>query len=125
MIDLEGYAVDSHLDAQNHEIEVLHDPTHVRSYLAVEWKSFFEEAGLTVEVLKTNFSEQPGGVSIRRWCEIASSGTEAEHQIRDKLSHMSKQDREALGFLQSADEFYYPVRTVLVIGCKHISRKEV
>lgn len=35
------------LDALNHEIEVLHDPTHVRSYRARRWWELFrsERAG--------------------------------------------------------------------------------
>ena len=40
VIDMEGDA-DPDLDAFNHEIEVLHDPTHVRPYTAKAWRELF------------------------------------------------------------------------------------
>lgn len=34
------------------EAEKLHDPTHVRSYSEQEWRTFLEDAGLTVEAVE-------------------------------------------------------------------------
>ena len=42
IIDMEGDENPA-LDAFNHEIEVLHDPTHVRSYTAKFWRELFGE----------------------------------------------------------------------------------
>ena len=63
VIDLEGNE-DPVLDALNHEIEVLHDPTHVRSYSAPSWRQYFEKAALTIETLESGHTELPGGLSI-------------------------------------------------------------
>ncbi len=55
IIDMEG---DEHpaLDALNHDIEVLHDPTHVRSYTVEQWRQLFEERGLKVEACENRCS---------------------------------------------------------------------
>jgi ubiquinone/menaquinone biosynthesis C-methylase UbiE len=117
VIDLQGHP-DPDIDEFNHRIEVLHDPTHVRSYTAERWKNLFEQADLQIERIETDLSEKPGGVPIHRWCEIASSGAEAEAQIRRLLREAQARIREGLGVVQNGDEFYVPVRTVLIIGQK-------
>ena len=117
IIDLEGDS-DPISDEFNHRLEVLHDPTHVRSYTAAKWVSLFKGAGLSVEKVERRLTEKPGGVHLRRWCEIASSGEQAESEIRRLLGEASDKMLSAIGVTSVDDEFMMPVRTVLVIGRK-------
>jgi ubiquinone/menaquinone biosynthesis C-methylase UbiE len=117
VIDLEGDP-DSTVDDFNHELEVLHDPTHFRSHTAAAWRIFFETAGLTVETLERQMSERPTGVPIKRWCEIASSGEAAERDIRNRLEQAPAAHLEALGIRREGSEFLMPIRTVLVLARK-------
>jgi hypothetical protein len=117
VIDLEGDA-DPGIDDFNHGLEVLHDPTHFRSHTAEAWRSFFEGAGLTVETLERQLSERPSGVTVKRWCEIASSGEAAEREIRRRLQDAPPGYLAALGICQTDGEFLMPIRTALIIGRK-------
>ncbi|HSB45937.1 MAG TPA: methyltransferase domain-containing protein [Nitrospira sp.] len=117
VIDLEGHP-DPGIDEFNHRLEVLHDPTHGRSYTASHWRELFERAGLRILTLENELSEKPGGVPIRRWCEIASSGAEAELEIRRLVREAPPRVREELGITQNGDEFHMPVRTVLILAQK-------
>ncbi len=115
VIDLEGYPTPE-IDGFNHEIEVLHDPTHVRSYPASRWRELFEGAGLKIVAVHGGMRESETGVTIRRWCEIASSGPEAEAEIRRRLGAAPGETLAALGIERDGDEFRVPVRTVLILG---------
>ena len=117
VIDLEGDP-DPGIDDFNHALEVLHDPTHFRSHTAEAWRSFFEGAGLTVETLEGQLSERPSGVTVKRWCEIASSGEAAEWEIRRRLQDAPPSYLAALGIRQTDGEFLMPIRTALIIGRK-------
>jgi ubiquinone/menaquinone biosynthesis C-methylase UbiE len=117
IIDLEGPR-DPTEDHLNHLLEVLHDPTHVRSYTAAEWQGFFEDAGLAVETLETGLSERPQGVTVRRWCEIASSGEAAEREIRALIGASDPEILTSLGIRRGEDDFLMPVRTLLIMGLK-------
>ncbi|MFI1564787.1 class I SAM-dependent methyltransferase [Streptomyces sp. NPDC020490] len=117
VIDLEGNE-DPEIDTLNHELEVLHDPTHMRSYTLTEWIGFLQGAGLNVPVARGEQAESRTGVPVKRWCEIASSGAEAEHAIRRRLAAAPEAHRAALGIRQDGDEFLIPVRTCMLIGVK-------
>ncbi|MHC3468760.1 class I SAM-dependent methyltransferase [Streptomyces sp. 7R007] len=117
VIDLEGHD-DPETDALNHELEILHDPTHVRSYTLAEWVGLLQDAGLNVPVARGEQAESRTGVPVKRWCEIASSGAEAEQAIRRRLAGAPEERRAALGIRQDGEEFLIPVRTCMVIGVK-------
>jgi len=117
IIDLEGHE-NADVDEFNHKLEVLHDPTHVRSYTAARWRSIFESSGLKVEVLKDGLSERPQGTTVRRWCEISSSGSEAEAEIRARLKKAPNSFLEALNIRRKGSDFLLPIKTVLVVGTK-------
>jgi ubiquinone/menaquinone biosynthesis C-methylase UbiE len=117
VIDLQGDDEEA-LDELNHQVELLHDPTHQRSYTVGKWRSLFEAAGLQVEFVETHISEIPQGVSVKRWCEIASSGSEAEESIRQLLAQTPEPMLESLGIRGDGEEYYMPVRTILMIGRK-------
>jgi ubiquinone/menaquinone biosynthesis C-methylase UbiE len=117
VIDFEGHE-DPEIDEFNHRLELLRDPTHVRSYTSTRWREMFQDAGLVVEALESKLCERPAGVSLQRWCEIASSGSVAELQIRSLLADASPEIFDALDIRQSESEYYFPVRTVLILGRK-------
>jgi ubiquinone/menaquinone biosynthesis C-methylase UbiE len=117
VIDLQGNE-DAILDALNHEIEVWHDATHVRSYTTAQWRAFFEASGLTVESLEADLTEIPAGLTIKRWCEIGSTPPEAEAKIRTRLAAAPPDHLVQLGIKCQDGEFTIPVRTCLVLGRK-------
>lgn len=63
IIDLEGQD-DPEYDDFNHKLEMLHDPTHVRSYRASEWQQILDSAGLEIETLDSGLKERPAGVTV-------------------------------------------------------------
>ena len=118
VIDLEG---DENLllDALNHEIEVLHDPTHVRSYTARYWRELFAAHGLEVEACEDRCWEIPAGLTIRRWCELGDSGSEALQAIHNRLAAAPMEWLLELEIIRDSDgEFRIPVRTLLILGRK-------
>jgi ubiquinone/menaquinone biosynthesis C-methylase UbiE len=118
IIDMEGDE-NPVLDALNHEIEVLHDPTHVRSYTAKYWRTLFAANGLKVEVCENRHWEIPGGLTVKRWCELGDSGDEAFHAIHERLASASSEELSALEIARDADGgFRIPVRTLLIVGRK-------
>jgi ubiquinone/menaquinone biosynthesis C-methylase UbiE len=117
VIDLEGNE-DKGYDDFNHQLEILHDPTHVRSYTANRWRRIFQEAGLVIEAFEPEMSERPAGVPVKRWCEIASSGEVAEQEINRLLRHADRVMLDALGIGKSDEVFLMPIRTVLILGSK-------
>jgi len=117
VIDLEGNE-DPKLDDLNHKIEVLHDSSHVRSYTSARWREFFELNGLTIEALETGQTELPGGLTIRRWCEIGSTTPEAQAKIRALLAAAPREHLVGLGIQFANGEFSIPVRTLIILGRK-------
>ncbi len=115
VIDLEGNESEAY-DDFNHRLEILHDPTHVRSYTAIRWRDVFEKAGLVIESLESGLSERPAGVPVKRWCEIASSGEQAEAEINRLLRDADPVMLSALGIRQQEAVFLMPIRTVLILA---------
>jgi ubiquinone/menaquinone biosynthesis C-methylase UbiE len=121
VIDLQGHE-EPKIDDFLHQIELLHDPTHVRSYTATTWTDIFQRAGLTILHMEVGLSERPGGIPIKLWCEIASSGEAAETEINRLLSGADPRVLAELGIYRKDETFFYPVRTVLVIAEKTTRR---
>ena len=118
VIDLEGDD-DPDLDELNYDIEALHDPTHVRSYPASQWREWFTEHGLHIEACEPRQSEHPGGLTIRRWCELGGSGAKALKQIRALLNTTPEEVLEELDIVKEGkSEYRIPVRTLLIVGRK-------
>lgn len=115
VIDLEGHP-EASCDAFYHRLEVLHDPTHVRSYTAERWRGIFAQAGLVIEALEPGWAERPEGLSVGRWCEITASGEQAEREINRLLEAAAPSMLAALGIRKAHGAFLLPVRTVLVLA---------
>jgi ubiquinone/menaquinone biosynthesis C-methylase UbiE len=120
VIDLEGDD-DADLDVLNHEIEVLHDPTHVRSYTAKHWKEMFLANCLYVEACENRCREIPNGLTLKRWCEQGNSGNAAFEAIQDRLAGVPSEWLARLEITIDADGgFRIPVRTLLILGRKSV-----
>jgi ubiquinone/menaquinone biosynthesis C-methylase UbiE len=117
VIDLEG-SENPILDDLNHAIEVLHDASHVQSYTAARWREFFEKNSLAIQALERGQTELPGGLAVRRWCEIGNTKKEAQTQIRVRLTAAPREQLAALGIRFENGEFYIPVRTLIILGRK-------
>ena len=118
IIDMEGDENPA-FDALNHEIEVLHDPTHVHSYTARHWRELFATNGLEVQACENRCWEIPGGLTVKRWCELGNSGDEAFLAIQDRLASAPMNELAALEITRDADGgFRLPIRTLLILGRK-------
>ena len=117
IIDLEG-SDDPILDDFNHRLEVLHDPTHVRSYTARTWQTVIAQMGCRIVAFETERSEKPGGVTVHRWCEVTNSGDKAEAEIMHLLSNADNSMLERLGVRQENGNFLMPIRTVILVAQK-------
>ena len=118
VIDMEGDE-DADLDELNHDIEVLHDPTHVRSYTARQWREWFADNGLKVAACETRQREFPAGLTVKRWCELGNSGAKALKQIRALLAATPDEVLEELEIVRDGkNEYRIPVRTLLIVGQK-------
>jgi len=116
VIDIVGEE-DPEVDALNHRLELLHDPTHVRSYRAGEWRRFLESAGLVVEVLELS-CERPQGVSIATWCLTTKPGPENERAICAELAAAPASSLRALGIRSEAGEYFVTSRSLLAVARK-------
>ncbi|MGZ8218046.1 class I SAM-dependent methyltransferase [Methylomagnum sp.] len=118
IIDMEGDE-NPDIDALNHAIEVLHDPTHVRSYTVTHWRALFAANGLEVVACENRWCEIPGGMTVRRWCELGNSGAEALQAIQGRLAAAPPDWLAELEITQDADGgFRIPIRTLLILGQK-------
>ncbi len=117
VIDLHGDD-DPELDGLNHQLEVLHDPTHIRSYTIARWKQLFTDAGLTVVRVDRDVTERPQGVPLSRWCEIAGSGAAAHAALEVLLDRTEPARYEKIGIRKGPSEYLVPVRTCFIVGEK-------
>jgi SAM-dependent methyltransferase len=116
VIDIEGDE-DPAVDAFNHEVEMLHDPTHVRSYTSTQWQEIFRATGLKEVVCETRWRELPDGLTVGRWCELGKSGEASLKEIRVRMVSAPAAVLSALDIVRDPDgEFRIPVRTLLLIG---------
>jgi hypothetical protein len=68
-------------DASEHA-DRLRDPSHVRNYSTVEWRRFFEEAGLRV----TDERELVRPLEIEPWLQRAGTPAEDAQHVRELLA---------------------------------------
>lgn len=115
IIDLEG-SHDPAADDFNHRLELLHDPTHVRSYTADQWCRWIRDAGGTIEHVQGGIHESADGVTVRRWCEIAGSGAEAEAAIDAELDRAPADLLARLAIWNDGSDWRMPVRTVALVA---------
>lgn len=118
VIDMEGDE-NPELDALNHDIEMLHDPTHVRSCTAKCWREMFAANRLELISCEGRFWEITGGLTVKRWCELGNSGPDALQAIQDRLLATPVDWLAQLEITRDVDGgFRIPVRTLLILGGK-------
>jgi hypothetical protein len=117
IIDLQGNET-PRFDRLLHVLEMLHDPTHVRSYTANYWRGLIQNGGCEIVTMETGLSEKPGGITVRRWCQIAKSGPVAEAAINEVLRWAAPEALQSLGIEERDGEFFYPVRSCLIVALK-------
>ncbi|ABC35186.1 ubiE/COQ5 methyltransferase family protein [Burkholderia thailandensis Phuket 4W-1] len=113
IIDLQGDD-DPECDGVNHQLEVLHDPTHVRSYTVARWRELLENAGLRIATLERDLTERPGGVGLARWCDIANSGDAAYAAMVALLDATPRATLDAIGVRRDDRGYTVPVRTCFI-----------
>ena len=122
VIDIEGDE-DPEVDSFNHEIETLHDPTHVRSYTKAQWREMFRATGLIEVACEAGWREMPEGLTVSRWCELARSGEDNLNAIRERMVSAPATVLSALDITRDPDgEFRIPIRTLLLIGRRPVMR---
>ncbi len=119
VVDLEG-SDETGPDDLLHSIELLHDPSHIRSYSSSKWRSMLEAVDLDIIESRQALREAPDGISVSRWCEIAGSGAIAEAAINQLLHSADPTYRAALGITRGPNGFIYPVRTCLFLARRRI-----
>lgn len=117
IVDLVGFENPDH-DHFNHQLELLHDPTHVRSYPIKKWETWFREAGLTVKFIAPRVKEAPVGLPLKAWCTIAQTPLENQYQIRKMLTQKDKGWLEELGIQYKDNDFSVPVIVGIIVGEK-------
>lgn len=122
IIDLEGN-FDEAADELNHVLEVLHDPTHIRSYAQENWCDFVLSAGLRIECIQGGVRESSGGVTVERWCQIAGTDPRSASEIEGVLAGAEARDLATLGIWHDGAGFRLPVRTTIIIASKPRSEK--
>lgn len=76
---------DPELDAFINGVEVLRDPTHVRSYTEAEWRSFVEAAGLTVQHTEVHLKKH----NFPDWVARAKMPAEAAAELTERYLNAS------------------------------------
>ena len=70
---------DPELDRQINEIEILRDPSHVRSYSPSEWRNLLTQAGLTIVDEEANYYDEGDKMDFGAWTRRI--GTSAENVV--------------------------------------------
>jgi SAM-dependent methyltransferase len=66
------------------EVEKIRDPSHVRRYSEMEWRGFFEDAGLEVDRLELMSRRMP----VDPWLDRAAATPEVAAQVKQLIADM-------------------------------------
>jgi len=99
------------LDKINHTLEVLHDPTHGRSYKRSDWERFISNTIGKIETSRISL-ESPPGITIDFWCSITKVNEDCSREIKNILHTLSDQEKTELGYSESGGELLNHVKTV-------------
>jgi ubiquinone/menaquinone biosynthesis C-methylase UbiE len=111
--DLCGWE-DPEVDELNHQLELLHDPTHVRSYTLQRWRQLFEQAGLDI-VSAESFREPDEGLLLTEWVNTAATPPENAAAIARLCEQASPRLRQALGIEPAAGTWRLRQRQIAVV----------
>ena len=71
-----------YLDEQAEEADKVRDPSHVRNYSEVEWRGFFESAGLRIEDVR----RLDKAIELEPWLERSGTSNEEAEVVRELLA---------------------------------------
>jgi SAM-dependent methyltransferase len=101
-----------------HELEVLHDPTHVRAYPGPEWRRTLEAAGFEVRRIEGGLTERltelPEGTTVDDWCARSRTAAASAAEIRRRLEGASPAVRDALGIAGSGPELRFNIYKLVI-----------
>jgi ubiquinone/menaquinone biosynthesis C-methylase UbiE len=105
---------DPETDALLHEIEILRDPSHVRSQSLSAWRFLLHEAGLAVQ------AEREWGIvlDIPAWTQRMRTPAASVEAIEQLLSHASPIERELLHIEVQDGVFVFALPALLITAVK-------
>jgi len=112
--DLVGYE-EPDLDAFNHQLEMLHDPTHVRSYTPRRWRELFAQAGLAL-FHEEVFREPDEGLLVSEWCRVAQTPPESAAEILRRCREAPQPIKDALGIADEGEDVRLRARRIGLFG---------
>jgi len=83
LIDDRSVPEDDWIDETMHQLDCLHDESHVRQYRASRWVSLMENAGLSVEIIEPYTKHRPVAALTAR---VSPANVAKIHAILDNLS---------------------------------------
>lgn len=101
-----------------HELEVLHDPTHVRAYPGPEWRATLESAGFEVRRIEgglvERLTELPEGTKVDDWCARSRTAPESTAKIRRRLEGAAPAIRDALAIAGSGPDLRFNIYKLVI-----------
>lgn len=115
-IVIDGVVLDDHPEtgAWLNELEKLRDPSHVRCYRPMDWKSWCQKTGLTVSRCELKSLKMP---DINWYLEVANTPPENRKQVMEMVARAPSMVREVYRIGQEDGKivWYWP-RMTLVAG---------
>ncbi len=106
--DLQGYE-DPDLQAFVHGIEVLHDPSHVRTLSLPEWRALLSAAGLEGIRVEGGFVETEEGMSLADWCRRSRTPQQDQAEIRRRMLDAPPAWRDFLGVREEGADLRFQI----------------
>ena len=106
--DLQGHE-DAALQAFVHGIEVLHDPSHVRSHPTSAWRAALSAAGLAGIRIEEGFLETEDGMSLADWCRRSRTPAADMAEIARRLRSAPGPWRDLLGVREEGGDLRFRI----------------
>ncbi|MGL4611721.1 MAG: class I SAM-dependent methyltransferase [Trueperaceae bacterium] len=101
-----------------HELELAHDPTHVRAYYAYEWQAFIREAGLlwVVGDTATRYS-----IEVEQWIANTKLNPEFAERVRQLFREASLKAKELLNIdYKDNDPKIFDLPVIVALAVKSV-----
>jgi ubiquinone/menaquinone biosynthesis C-methylase UbiE len=109
---------DAELDAFINRLDTLHDPTTVRNYGAREWRSFYEGAGLRIDVVEEEAFDLAEGRLLSEWVGRSGGATVVFEECRRMLLEASPAIRRALRVQAEGGDVRFDLPKILIVGMR-------
>ena len=106
---------DEALDQWINAVEVLRDPTHAREYTVEEWRTFAQDAGLSVKSVSTWTKAMEFG----DWCERAQVPDAARDELRERFLRSTPEARRAFEIVIEGTEVRsFALHTMMLVATR-------